>query len=99
LPVKKPAHIGPSNHARATWQRGRREDVNSKVERQTVDLSAYPDLVVTYRGMRVNAWTGMRTLLGLGPQIKNSVGEKPDGLLLHEDFIMSMIPLHLGMRQ
>jgi hypothetical protein len=73
--------------------------VNSKVERQTVDLSAYPDLVVIYLGMRVNAWTGVKTLLGLGPRIKNSVAEKPDGLLLHEDFIMSFLPLHLGMRQ
>jgi hypothetical protein len=73
--------------------------VNSKVQRQTVDLSAFPNLVVIYLGMRVNAWTGLKTLLGLGPQIKNSVGQKPDGLLLHEDFIMSLIPLHLGMRQ
>jgi len=38
-------------------------------------------------------------MLGLRPQITNSVGQKPDGLLLHEEFIMSVIPLHLGMRQ
>ena len=73
--------------------------MNSRVERQTVDLSAYPDLVVIYLGMRVNAWTGVKTLLGLGPQIKNAVDQKPDGLLLHESFIMSLIPLHLGMRE
>ena len=73
--------------------------MNGKVERQTVDLSACPDLMVIYLGMRVNAWTGVKTLLRLGPRIKNSVGRKPDGLLLHEDFIMSLIPLHLGMRQ
>ena len=73
--------------------------MNSKVERQTVDLSGYPDLVVIYLGMRVNAWAGLMTLLGLGPQIKDSVAQKPDGLLLHEDFIMSLFPLHLGMRQ
>lgn len=71
----------------------------TKVVRQTVDLSVFPDLVVTYLGMRVNAWAGLRTLFGLGPQIKNSVKQKPDGLLLHEDFIWSLIPLHLGMRQ
>jgi hypothetical protein len=69
--------------------------MNSRVERQTVDLSAFPDLVVIYLGMRVNAWTGVKTLLGLGPQIKNSVEQKPDG----QNFIMSVIPLHLGMRQ
>jgi hypothetical protein len=73
--------------------------MNSRVERQTVDLSAYPDLVVIYLGMRVNALTGVKTLLGLGPQIKNSVDQKPDGLLLHENFLMSVMPLHLGMRQ
>jgi hypothetical protein len=73
--------------------------VNSKVQRLTVDLSEFPDLVVIYLGMRVNALTGVKTLLGQGPQIKNSVDQKPDGLLLHENFIMSLIPLHLGMRQ
>jgi hypothetical protein len=70
-----------------------------KVVRQTVDLSAFPDLVVIYLGMRVNAWAGIKTLLGLGPQIKNAVAQKPDGLLLHENFIFSLFPLHLGMRQ
>jgi hypothetical protein len=73
--------------------------MNSKVERQTVDLSAFPDLVVIYLGMRVNAWTGLKTLAGFGPQIRNSVDQKPDGLLLHENFIMSLFPLHAGMRQ
>jgi hypothetical protein len=71
----------------------------SKVSRQTVDLSAFPDLVVIYLGMRVNAWAGLKTLFGLGPQIRESVNQQPDGLLLHENFIFSLIPLHLGMRQ
>jgi hypothetical protein len=71
----------------------------SKVARQTVDLSAFPNLVVIYLGIRVNAWTGLKRLLSLGPQIKDSVNQKPDGLLLHENFIFSLIPLHLGMRQ
>jgi hypothetical protein len=53
--------------------------MNSRVERQTVDLSAYPDLVVIYLGMRVNALTGVKTLLGLGPQIKNSVDQNRTG--------------------
>ena len=42
---------------------------------------------------------GLKTLFGFGSQIKNSVDQKPDGLLLHEYFIMSLVPLHLGMRQ
>ena len=72
--------------------------MDSRVERKTVDLSQFPDLVVIYLGMRVNALTGFKTLFGFGPQIKNSANQKPDRLLLHEN-IMSLIPLHLGMRQ
>jgi hypothetical protein len=53
-----------------------------EVARQTVDLSAFPDLVVIYLGRRVSAWIGLKRLLGLDPQIKNSVNQVPDGLLL-----------------
>src|SRR5262245_37878271 len=70
-----------------------------RLKRQTVDLSAYPDLVVIYLGMRVNMLTGLKTLLGMGPQIQRAVKDKPDGLLLHEDLIWSLAPPHLGMRQ
>ena len=69
------------------------------VERRTVDLSAYPDLVVIYLGMRVNAWTGLKTLVGFGPKINAAVAEQPDGLLLHENLIYSLIPPNVGMRQ
>ncbi len=69
------------------------------VHRQTVDLSAYPDLVVIYLGMRVNALTGLRTLIGIGPQIERSHKAMPDGLLLHENFVISLFPPHVGMRQ
>jgi hypothetical protein len=70
-----------------------------RVERQTVDLTAYPDLVVIYLGMRVRRPRGVLNLLGMGPQIQKSWKAKPDGLLLHEDLIWSLFPLHLGMRQ
>lgn len=69
------------------------------VQRQTVDLSAYPDLVVIYLGMRVNAIVGLKTLMGFGPRISDSVKQKPDGLLLHENIFYSIFPLHAGMRQ
>jgi hypothetical protein len=69
------------------------------VDRRTVDLEGFPDLIVIYLGMRVNAWTGLKRLLGLGPQIASSVAAKPDGLLLHEDFFFSIFPPHAGMRQ
>jgi hypothetical protein len=60
-----------------------------RVERRTVDLSGYPDLVVIYLGMRVNRLTGLKTLFGFGPKISNSVAQRPPGLLLHENFIFS----------
>ena len=69
------------------------------VERRTVDLSAYPDLVVIYLGMRVNRLVGLRKLMALGPQIQKSVTAKPPGLLLHESLLFSLLPLHVGMRQ
>jgi hypothetical protein len=67
--------------------------------RRTVDLSGYPDLVVIYLGMRVNALAGIKTLFGFGPRIADSVAAKPDGLLLHENLIFSLFPPHAGMRQ
>ena len=71
----------------------------TKVNRQTVDLSLYPGLVVIYLGMRVNRLTGLKTLLGFGPKISDSAAAQPDGLLAHETVIYSMFPMHVGMRQ
>ena len=69
------------------------------VTRHTADLSAYPDLVVIYLGMRVNTLTGLKTVFGFGPQISASVAARPDGLLLHEPIIYSLFPPNIGMRQ
>lgn len=71
----------------------------TKVDRRTVDLSAYPDLVVIYLGMRVNRLTGFKVLFNLGPQINSSAAAKPDGLLCHELFLFSFFPVHVGIRQ
>jgi hypothetical protein len=73
--------------------------MTTKVQRQTVDLSNYPDLVVVYLGMRVNRIQGIKTLLGFGPRISSSVKAQPDGLLRHENFLFSLFPMHAGMRQ
>jgi hypothetical protein len=73
--------------------------MKSRVDRRTVDLSGYPDLVVIYLGMRVNALAGVKTLMGFGPKIANSVSARPEGLLLHENFLFSLFPPHAGMRQ
>jgi hypothetical protein len=71
----------------------------TKVDRKTVDLSAYPDLIVIYLGMRVNRLTGLKTLFGFGPQISSSAAAKPDGLLCHENIFYSFFPMNVGMRQ
>ena len=73
--------------------------MSAPVDRRTVDLSAYPDLVVVYLGLRVNALAGLRQLARLGPQIDASVASKPDGLLLHEGLLYGLLPPHIGMRQ
>jgi hypothetical protein len=71
----------------------------TRVDRRTVDLSGYPDLVAIYLGMRVNRMTGLKTLFGFGPQIGSSAADKPDGLLRHEWIMFSLFPMHVGMRQ
>jgi hypothetical protein len=73
--------------------------LKARVHRRTVDLSGFPNLVVIYLGMRVNALTGLKTLAGFGPKIAASVDARPDGLLLHETLMFSLFPPHLGMRQ
>jgi hypothetical protein len=69
------------------------------MDRQTVKLDDYPDLVVIYLGMYVRKPKGILRLLGLGPQIQKSWQEQPDGLLRHENVIWSLVPPHIGMRQ
>lgn len=71
----------------------------AKLNRSTVDLSRYPDLVVIYLGMRANTLRGVGRLIGFGPRIRASVDAKPDGLLLHENILFSLAPPHFGMRQ
>jgi Monooxygenase af470-like len=69
------------------------------IERTTVDLSKFPDLVVIYLGMRVRSLRGLKTVVSFGPKIAAAVSAKPDGLLLHESLFYSVYPLHVGMRQ
>jgi hypothetical protein len=71
----------------------------TSVDRRTVDLAGFPDLVVIYLGMRVRSIGGLRKLLQTGRQIRAGVAQQPDGLLLHENFVFSFVPPHVGMRQ
>jgi hypothetical protein len=69
------------------------------VSRKTVDLGAFPDLVVIYLGMKARSLRGLLTVLRFGPRISQSVAAAPEGLLLHEQLLYSLFPLHEGMRQ
>lgn len=71
--------------------------MQAKTGRVSVDLSAYPELVVVYLGFRVTRWRGVQTLLGLGRGINGAVAGKPDGLLAHEGVFYGLT--HIGMRQ
>ena len=70
--------------------------MKAAVNRLAVDLTAYPDLVVIYLGMRVNAWTGFKTLFGIGPQIVSATNNKPDGLLLKGPMFSARSRARLG---
>src|SRR2546426_10887680 len=73
--------------------------VPTPVDRRAVDLAAFPNLVVIYLGMRVRTFAGIKTLLGLGPQIDKAGAARPEGLLHFENnIIFRLFPLHIGMR-
>jgi hypothetical protein len=71
----------------------------TRINRQTVNLSEFPDLVVIYLGMRVQKVRGLGKLIQTGRQIQAGVAQGPEGLLLHENLLFSVVPPHLGMRQ
>lgn len=73
------------------------ESSASRPWRQSVDLSAYPDLTVVYLGIRVSTWRGLKAVLGIGRKLNDLNRHKPDGLLAHENFIFALN--HIGMRQ
>jgi hypothetical protein len=69
------------------------------INRATVDLSAYPDLVVIYLGMKVRSLKGLSVLARTGREIGQAVAARPDGLLRHENMLFSLAPPHVAMRQ
>ena len=71
----------------------------ARVRRRTVDLSGFPDLVVIYLGMAPKSLAGLAALGRLNKEIALAVAQKPDGLLLHEPLLFSLVPLHFAMRQ
>ena len=73
--------------------------MHTSVNRQTADLSAYPDLVVIYLGMKAKSLRGVWRLLTFGPKLQRAAQPPPDGLLRNENFFWSLFPLHGGIRQ
>ena len=71
--------------------------MEAKAARRSVDLSAWPDLVVVYLGFRVTRLRGVAAVLGLGRGIAGVARDKPDGLLAHESVFYGLT--HIGMRQ
>ena len=69
----------------------------TKAQPVSVDLSAFPDLVVVYLGFRVSTWRGLKALLGVGRKLGELQRNKPDGLLAHESIIFGLN--HIGVRQ
>jgi hypothetical protein len=65
--------------------------------RRSVDLSAYPDLVVLYLGYRVKSLKAAASLVRIGRGFRSIDKNPPDGLLLHEGLWFGI--LHPGFRQ
>ena len=66
-------------------------------DRRSVDLSAYPDLVVIYLGYRLNKLGAARSLLGIGRGLRAIQKNPPEGLLSHENLMFGL--LQPGFRQ
>lgn len=66
-------------------------------ERRSVDLSAYPDLVVVILGFKVRRLVGLLTMFGIGTGLRAIKADPPDGLLADENFLFGLT--HVGIRQ
>jgi hypothetical protein len=65
--------------------------------RQSVDLSAYPDLIVIMLGFRVSSLRGLVSLIGIGKELRSVRENPPEGLLAHEQCLFALN--HFGIRQ
>jgi hypothetical protein len=66
-------------------------------QRQSVDLSDYPDLVVIYLGFRLRGLSDLPRMFRIGRGLRQVVAHKPDGLLAHEGLMFGLF--HVGFRQ
>ena len=66
-------------------------------QRDSVDLSGFPELVVVYLGYRARNLRGIRSLLRIGRGLSSLRSNPPPGLLAHETLMFGL--LHPGFRQ
>lgn len=71
--------------------------MQAPINRQSVDLSAYPDLVMIMLGFRVKGWRGLLAMRRIGPGLNEIARNPPEGLLAHEGMMFSLT--HFGFRQ
>ena len=71
--------------------------MQASVDRKSVDLSAYPDLVMIMLGFRVKGLRGLLAMSRIGPGLGQIARERPDGLLAHEGMRFGLT--HFGFRQ
>jgi hypothetical protein len=71
--------------------------MQATVTRRSVDLSAYPDLVIIILGFRVRRLRGIAALLGVGKGLRQIEISPPPGLLSSEQFLFALN--HIGIRQ
>jgi hypothetical protein len=73
--------------------------MNTHVSRRTVDLSAYPDLVVVYLGMRVKALAGTGPFYVLARKLRMRAPRNPTVCCIaSRTSSTASFPVHLGMR-
>lgn len=63
----------------------------------TVDLAAYPDLVMVLLGFRIGSIRGLPSLMRIGRGLREVTRDRPDGLLCHDQMLFGWN--HLGMKQ
>lgn len=67
------------------------------MKRQSVDLAAYPNLVMIMLGFRLKGLRGLMAMRRIGPGLNQIARDRPDGLLAHEGMMFSL--MHFGFRQ
>ena len=71
--------------------------MQAAINRRSVDLTGFPDLVMIMLGFRLRGWRGLLAMRRIGPALDRIARERPDGLLAHEGMMFSLS--HIGFRQ